>query len=334
MKKAPTGCERFRLEHPIAVGEDGVLHVDPRKQKKECSGKRSVLMKVLRVRPNALPPPGRKVTTDRGGKQGPQGPVKNMSKTYKEDGVLMLNSRSMEKSMLAMARGNYGYGRWEADYWFIGPEQGMGPHENHDLSLRVQAWLDLGARALNDCRKFHCRIGEIRWHCKKPKVQLQRTWRPLLLLLMTFLDEHADNESLRNYQRDRWGSLEGETCVIELSGLAAPSLRESKETGKYLSERIEHICAKIRENRPKLVVMYGREQMASWNTIGRATVGREFPPEGTVLGQLPKTNILKHAATILLCTPAPSRPIWNGTKYLGNEYWRGLGNNLRDLATK
>jgi hypothetical protein len=246
----------------------------------------------------------------------------------------------MDESMLAMARGNYGYGRWEAPYWFMGPEQGMGPHENNDLNLRVQTWLDLGSRELNDCREFHCRIHETRWHCKKPKVQLQRTWRPLLLLLMTFLDGQADyvkagNESLRIYQRDRWGSLEerlGETCVIELSGLAAPNAKKAKDTGMLLPSRIEHMCGKIRNYRPKLVVMYGREQKDSWNAIGRAIAGCEFPLDDSAPGQLPKTNVLRHGPTILVCTPHPSRPIKDGTVYLGNEYWIRLGKALRSLA--
>jgi hypothetical protein len=213
----------------------------------------------------------------------------------------------MDKDTLAMARGNYGYGRWEAPYWFIGPEQGMGAHENNDIKRRVKAWLTLGSRELNDCREFHYRIGETRWHCKKPKVELQRTWRPLMLLMMTFLpDRQADNESLRNYQRDRWGALDervGETCVIELSGLAAPSLKESKETGFFLHERIEHIRGKIRDHRPKLVVMYGRQQKESWNAIGRAIAGRQFPQDDSSPGILPKTNVLFQPPTILICTP-------------------------------
>ena len=234
----------------------------------------------------------------------------------------------MDENMLAMARGNYGYGRWEAPYWFIGPEQGMGPHENNDLNLRVQTWLDLGSRELNDCREFHCRIHEIRWHCKKPKVQLQRTWRPLLLLMTTFLDgqadnRQADNESLRIYQRDRWGALDeklGETCVIELSGLAARSLKESKETGGYLQRRIEVIRGKIRHYQPKLVVMYGKKQKDSWEKIA----GGAFPTE--------PEPFVTDEPTILVFTPHPVSRIREGKRFLGNEYWTRLGKNLRDLA--
>lgn len=33
----------------------------------------------------------------------------------------------MHDRILEMAKRSFGYGRWEAPYWFIGPEQGMGP---------------------------------------------------------------------------------------------------------------------------------------------------------------------------------------------------------------
>jgi hypothetical protein len=290
-------------------------------------------MKAPRVRPNSPLPLGSKViTADRGGQQGLQ---KNIASAYNEGSVFAPIRRNMNKDMLAMARRNYGYGRWEAPYWFIGPEQGMGPHEK-GLDRRLKAWQDLGSRELNDCRAFHCRIHEIRWHCKKPKVQLKRTWRPLMLSMMTFLPNgKADNESLRIYQRDRWGALDeelGETCVIELSGLAAPNAKEAKDTTLFLSERIEYMRNKIRNHRPKLVVMYGREQWNSWKAIANAVPGCESLSDDSAPGQLPKTSILTDKTTILVCTPHPSRPIWDGTKYLGNEYWIRLGNNLRDLT--
>jgi hypothetical protein len=116
---------------------------------------------------------------------------------------------------------------------------------------------------LNDCREFHRRIELTKLHFKEPKVALQQTWRPLMLLMMTFLGRSADNDSLRNYQRDRWGAWEkdkGETCVIELSGLAAHSLKESKETGEFMPQRFATICGKVRAHRPKLVVLYGKSR--------------------------------------------------------------------------
>jgi hypothetical protein len=61
----------------------------------------------------------------------------------------------MDKDTLEMARRNYGYGRWDAPYWFIGPQQGMGRHENSNLRLRVKAWQDLGR--VNEWSNAHFR---------------------------------------------------------------------------------------------------------------------------------------------------------------------------------
>jgi hypothetical protein len=239
----------------------------------------------------------------------------------------------------AMARRSYGYGHWDAPYWFIGPEQGMGEHEQNNLeqSLRVRAraWKELGCSELIDCRKFHCLIGLRRLHCSEP-VALQPTWRPLMLLMMSFLERPSDNQSLRYYQARRWGSCEpwakeaGETCVIELSGLAAPNLAENIDTGTFLNERIGVISDRLRDNPPRLVVMYGRMQMDSWNSVATGLSGRQFPVEDFA-PDLPNTNVLRHGPTILVCTPAPSRPVKVGERYLVNEYWTRLGQRLQAL---
>lgn len=106
--------------------------------------------------------------------------------------------------------------------------------------------------------------------------------------------------------------------MIELSGLAAPSLKESKETGCYLQERIEVIRRRISDHRPKMVVMYGRKQRDSWERIA----GGAFPSE----------NFLTDGPTILAFAPHPVSRIRDGNRFLGNEYWTKLGSELRDLA--
>ena len=234
----------------------------------------------------------------------------------------------MDALTCEMARSNYGYGRWDAPYWFIGPEQGMGAHENEDLNLRVKAWVDLGRKELNDCREFHRCIHEMRWQSKH-----QSTWRPLILAMMTFLDRPTDKDSRLDYQRRRWGTLDGETCIIELSGLASPSMKDSKDTSRFLPERIETISRRMRDHRPKFVLMYGREQKSSWNAIARSFAGSEFPLDSTGPEELPWTDILTRESTILVCTPHPSRPIRDGVRWLGDEYWIKLGKTLKRSNT-
>jgi hypothetical protein len=74
----------------------------------------------------------------------------------------------MDHNIYDMAHQSFGYGRWAAPYWFIGPEQGRTPSENNDLKPRVEAWRYLGGGELIDCHAFHDRIGEKRWRVAHP----------------------------------------------------------------------------------------------------------------------------------------------------------------------
>jgi hypothetical protein len=168
----------------------------------------------------------------------------------------------IESYIYKMALGCYGYRRWEAPYWFIGPEQGMASDE--DIRRRVEAWLRLGEKELDDCHEFHKHIGEMRWHGEN--AILQKTWKQLILLLMAFLGKVTDNDWRRNYQSTEWGMLNGETCVIELAGLPAHSYTDSKKQKRELFEpgqfdgirtkRISVIKDRMLTYRPELVVMY------------------------------------------------------------------------------
>jgi hypothetical protein len=186
---------------------------------------------------------------------------------------------------LEMARRFYGYGRWDAPYWFIGPEQGKGPKETGDNTPRVNAWLQLGGADLCDCRDFHDLIGEKNWHKETPR--LQSTWRPLMALLMTFLGEPANKGTLRDYQRDRWGRVSGgETCVIELSGLPARNSRVPMPREQFRQERIEIIRQRMITYKPRLVVMYGVSEKAHWEQIAGAALepDRFLQRESSILG--------------------------------------------------
>lgn len=216
----------------------------------------------------------------------------------------------MADDICAMAQRCFGYGRWEALYWFIGPEQGQGPHENGDLRPRLKAWQELGAGELCDCRRFHALIGEERWHSERPR--LQSTWRPLILLLATVLDRPTDNDTLRSYQRDSWGAIDGETCVIELSGLAAANLAVPRDRISFRQERIAVIRERIREYKPQLVVMYRTRDLPAWEAIA----GQPFPP----------TGVLTVGPTVLVVTPHPV------SRGLTNEYWTQLGVELRRIV--
>src|SRR5579862_1991552 len=53
-----------------------------------------------------------------------------LGKVREFSGIIAAKMNLLEDPHLdAMARRNFGYGRWDSKYWFIGPEQGMGKHK-------------------------------------------------------------------------------------------------------------------------------------------------------------------------------------------------------------
>ena len=209
---------------------------------------------------------------------------------------------------LEMARRSYGYGRWDAPYWFIGPEQGKGQAESSGNSQRVNAWQKLGQNELCDCLDFHAKISDMSWHRGRPS--LQPTWRPLILLLKTFLNQPSDTESLREYQRDRWGRVKGgETCVIELSGLAAKSSQEQVDRERFREERMRIIGERLRSSKPLFVVMYGLNERLHWESIAGMPLVRD--------------GVVQTGTTIIAFAPHPQD---RGRR---NSDWKDLGEKLR-----
>jgi hypothetical protein len=219
-----------------------------------------------------------------------------------------------------MARECYGYGSWSAPYWFIGLEEGM----DGLLQKRIDVWLELGRETgLSDCRAFHEGIGFTKWHQKKPKAALQSTWRPLMLLLMTFLERPADKESLREYHVNRWGMTDGETCVIELFGLPATDLQTGAvQRGDHFTlaqiedirqKRLECICGKMDEHKDtlKFVVMYGCKGRKSFEELAKRSLICD--------------EVFKRGSTLMAFAPHPGE---HGRK---NDDWSTLGKKLREM---
>lgn len=212
--------------------------------------------------------------------------------------------------LLEMARNHFGYGRWDAPYWFIGPEQGQKREENHDLTLRLLAWQKLKCPELCDCAQFHREINQDDWHDKR---KLQPTWRKLIRLLKSFQGKSTDLDELRAYQSGSLGSVNGETCVIELAGLAANNYLVPRDRRAFRSERINTIKSYIGIHQPKFVVMYGRRDSDAWDEIAER--------------EIPQRQIVVCGATALVAVP---HPISRGTT---NQFWEALGAELRERVT-
>jgi hypothetical protein len=209
-----------------------------------------------------------------------------------------------------MAEQFCGYGKWDAPYWFVGPEAGMGRDGNDSLAARYESWKQLGCAPIVDCAAHHRGFGFTKWH--QPHPPTQPTWRQLIRLLLAYKGMNPDLDDIRAYQRDHWGRENGETCAIELSGLPAPNLQTSRDRTTFLSKRIERIRKAALKYAPEFIVMYGQGNRREWERIA----GGGFDSSG--LYRMGKT-----VAAIAL------HPVTRG---LGNECWVRLGRMLREAA--
>lgn len=142
----------------------------------------------------------------------------------------------------------YGYGHWDAAFWFIGPEPGMRKDEGEKLLERCSAWEVLGGAELLDCFELHKTFDYLKWHTRTSRMRLpvedrtlrpptQATWRQLIRLLLAYKGERTDNDAIGDYQCDSWGAANGEICAPELSALAA---RPFGKAGPHLISRFAY----------------------------------------------------------------------------------------------
>ena len=159
------------------------------------------------------------------------------------------------------ARYWFGYGRWDAPYWFVGMEPG-----GEDDPAWYETWqeLDPKRQGLIDCRDHHQRAAAsdpravTPWH-RNSQTPIQETWGPLIRTLLMFEGRPVTESDIARYQRDEWGSLHGDTALIELSALRASGLAKKNGARKlYRGERIGDIRSHLdRKARRGFALFYG-----------------------------------------------------------------------------
>src|SRR3954454_15130005 len=100
----------------------------------------------------------------------------------------------------------YGYGQYEAPYWFVGLEEGSNGTAE-EIERRLLAWRQGGCRELEDARDFHIAIGAETLTRERPR--LQATWKQLCRVVLIATMRPADMESVRRYQGQHLGRLNG-----------------------------------------------------------------------------------------------------------------------------
>ena len=149
------------------------------------------------------------------------------------------------------ARTWFGYGRWDAPYWFIGMEPG-----GTDDHASYEEWIRLGGTELIDCRAHHFGTKFPKWHGGH-RPPTQPTWRRLIQLLLGYEGKPADLDAVSIYQRDSWGAVNGDAALLEVSALHAKNLATSVNRNAHREQRIGLLRERLETNRPKFVVFYG-----------------------------------------------------------------------------
>jgi hypothetical protein len=226
-----------------------------------------------------------------------------------------------------MAKHCFGYGRWDAPFWFIGPEQGMSD-DPEEMAFRCKAWWNGGRLELDDCIDFHRRLENLRppkrnkkgkriddWHGETPNPQT--TWSRLIQFLIGFGAQGVTSHI--EYQKHHWGTRAGQTCVAELSGLPAHNFAEKRERSSFLPARLARLSEAL-NGKQEFVLLYGKAPACktAWShlTRGAVTVGHCSRGE----------EVYRRGDTLLV--QARLHPAGNGQSY---EIWNRFGKEVKTL---
>jgi hypothetical protein len=197
---------------------------------------------------------------------------------------------------LYLAETCYGYGSWDAPYWFIGPEQGQDKNEN-GINSRYRALRDLQIDGLCDCRTFHSAVeGNAAFNIRaNGKMKLQNTWNYQIELLYGYWGKVSSPEIRRSYQGGDWGSKDGKTCITELRGLPAHNGKLSVDQDTYLEGRAKFLRKKVQSHSPEFVVFYGTGDQMYWDKIADCDLVLDTvsPNKKTAFAYLPHPNARK-----------------------------------------
>jgi hypothetical protein len=176
----------------------------------------------------------------------------------------------MDDPKALAARSWFGYGRWDAPYWFVGMEPG-----GTDDHASYEVWMQLGGTELIDCRAHCLGTNFFKWH-GGDRPPTQPTWRRLIQLLLGYEGKAGDLDAVSIYQRDKWGALKGDTALLEVSALHATSIDTLVDRDAYRDQRITTLKERLEAYRPKFVVFYGR----GYSDIYEKIVNARFDANG------------------------------------------------------
>jgi len=163
-----------------------------------------------------------------------------------------------------------GYGRGEADVWFLGMEEAGGGEDN--LRARLQF------EPIEDLARAHRILGVTKHHTGQRVIQ--PTWRGMCYIMLALEGRPTDRESIRRYQTEWLGRFQGNTLLCELMPIPKPRIgdwgyesfipqfRSAEEYyGVVKPWRVQLLGRLIRKYQPKVVIGYGKGHWDAYQAL-------------------------------------------------------------------
>ncbi len=154
-----------------------------------------------------------------------------------------------------------GFGKLNAEVWFLGMEEAGGGEENIRVRLKF--------KQVEDCAEAHKILGITKHHSGKKIIQ--STWRGMCYIMLRLEGKETDRESIRNYQADYLGRFQGNSLLLELMSIPKPNIKSwgyenlipqftsSAEYYKVIKpRRVKYLQQLMSEHSPKIIICYGK----------------------------------------------------------------------------
>jgi hypothetical protein len=173
-----------------------------------------------------------------------------------------------------------GFGRLDADVWFLGMEEAGGGEANIRTRLKF--------RPVMDNAEAHKMLDVTHLHWGKRKIQ--RTWRGMCYIMLCLDGTEPTTQNIREYQAEKLGRYGGNSLLTELMPIPKPKVQRwdyeefipqfaSRE--EYYSvvrpRRVAMLRGLIDEYNPRIVIGYGK---AFWKDYRKLFEGSESKQEG------------------------------------------------------
>lgn len=237
----------------------------------------------------------------------------------------------------------FGYGnpgiKENPTIWFLGPEE---KGDIKKLQARIEAWFSVAKNneSFIDIEMFHKALDKVQ---QKEFVNYyfgtnnvtQRTWKGIIEILFGFEGNplpHLDNK--KKYQRESFGRLESNNCILELSPYQSSALNDDNFKNKEndmketLPNRIKKASALIKKHGPKVVFMHTKAYWVNFEKVIAKVEGIDNV-KFEIIKEVPKIKYYQGKVSMYVLIYAPSFAIKGGP-----DTWFNLGKEIKKLVVE